>query len=111
MLPRTTRAQRACKRNVANADCDSSCAYHKLIKDVSDLYELSTKESKSYLPAVSARWSRNDIVKYVKLEAHYKPSKDKRVSYLARALDIGAVNTIRVCKVNFACLKDCRISY
>jgi hypothetical protein len=47
MLPRTTRTQRACKRNVDKADCDPSCAYYKLIKDVSDLYELSAKESKS----------------------------------------------------------------
>jgi hypothetical protein len=110
MLPRTTKLQRLIKRNADNANGHQGCAYNQMLKDVSHLYALSVKENNSRLPAVAPRWSTDAITRYVKLESH-KLSKDERVSYLARALDIGAVNTLEACKVIFEFPKKYRISY
>lgn len=95
LIPHT---QRFSKKSASTSSTDPCCAYYKLIQGVSDLYELSVQENNSTLPPVSAKWSRDLIIGFVKLEAAIRPSKDKRVSYLGSALDIGAVNTLKVCK-------------
>lgn len=110
MLPRTTKVQRLIKRKADCAEGHPACAYSELIGDVSNIYLLSVIENNSPVPAVSPRWCTDAITRYVKLESH-RPCKDKRVSYLAKALDIGAVNTLEACKVISFCLKKCRISY
>jgi hypothetical protein len=102
LIPHT---QRFSKKSASTSSTDPCCAYYKLIQGVSDLYELSVQENNSTLPPVSAKWSRDLIIGFVKLEAAIRPSKDKRVSYLGSALDIGAVNTLKVCKVSFVSVK------
>jgi hypothetical protein len=104
MLPHTIKVQRLIKKSADHANGQPWCAYTQMIKDVSHVYALSVKENKSTLPAVSPRWSTDAILRYVKQESH-KPSKDQRVSHLARALDIGACNTLEACKVIFVSLK------
>jgi hypothetical protein len=49
----------------------------------------------------SPLWSKPDIKNFIKLAPKRTPSKDRRVRFLKRVLDIGAINTIELIKVIF----------
>jgi hypothetical protein len=101
ILPGQTKAERATKRSLNVKGVTGWDRYQELGKDVSDLWLRATQEKTSYLPMKSPLWSKPDIKNFIKLTPKRTPSKDRRVRFLKRVLDIGAINTIELIKVIF----------
>lgn len=101
ILPGQTKAERATKRQLNIKGVTGWDRYQELGKDVSDLWLRATQEKTSSLPMKSPLWSKPDIKNFIKLTPKRTPSKDRRVRFLKRVLDIGAINTIELIKVIF----------
>jgi hypothetical protein len=83
-----------------------------MTKAVADIHKLSKQEKKSKLPSVAPRWNKPFITAFMSLKTCKRPSKDERVDYISKVLQIGATNTLDVCK-NFilAALPKLRIGF
>jgi hypothetical protein len=101
ILPQHTKAERARKRSLNVKGVTGWDRYQELGKDVSDLWLRATQEKTSSLPVKSPLWSKPDIKNFIKHTPKRTPSKDRRVKFLKKVLDIGAINTIELIKVIF----------
>jgi hypothetical protein len=105
VLPRVTKEQRELKREIAIISGTDQNSYLELIDDLFELYSLYQKELACTLPKQSSNWSKLAIVKFIHIVPSKKISKDARVHYLSKVLDIGTINTLEICRVTFLPIK------
>jgi hypothetical protein len=101
ILPPQTKAERVTKRSLNIKGVIGWDRHQELGKDVSDIWLLAKQEENSSLPVKSSLWSKPDIKNFIKLTPKRTPKKDRRVKFLRKVLDIGAMNTIELIKVIF----------
>ena len=98
VLPPTDKKYRASKRNLRQDSVRGHGFYSRLLSDVTDFFLLATKELNSNLSTAKASWNSSRIKQIAGRIPREKLTKDERVAWFRYSLDIGALNTMKVCR-------------